>query len=1394
MALRVLALALSLAATLTGAEAQPTAGAGAATGPLPTAARSNLPRGRGMDWSLSGYREGREPIPNPPATLNVRSFGARGDGTTDDTAALQAAVKAANAGPTGGVILLPAGTYVLNRPLTVLRGGVVLRGEGQGRTVIHIPRSLSDVFSGTWSAGADGTVESSWSFGGAFISFRGVPQRSGNPATLLATVSSPVAAGDVRVPVSSTARFRVGQRVRIYVNDASTAGGRRRLLQSAAASAASAVNLTSTLLGQPAPAWLLNDPVFQSALEGRRARGGSGGGGLTVQEALVAEAVAAAEVGAEDASSAEDASVLAPAPAEDGSVAAASLDPTPRMATDGTLVAWVYGDNMADSGSEGAVDQDEVWVPGKVAAVGQGWIQLERGMPFPVRAGWRGEVHLDAPSLQEGGIEGLTIRFKWTPAARHFADRGYNALQFGHGSNSWAANVTILNADNALFFTHMQRSTLRGITVGVTAPRTNPRWPDAYNGHHAISVTEAHSNLVAEFRVATRWIHDVTVASGASLNVFTQGGGADLNIDHHRAGPFGNLFTDIGVGLGLRPFHSGGRDDRGAHAGRTSTFWNLRSASGRPLRLPACDWGALLNFVGSWTGDGCPSEQWLVKALPPGGPQNLAARRRRWPTAATAAAAAAAPASAAPELRPIQPAPAPLTADGFVPRTASPAAAPAVLQPLLQGAVAACQQCFGSTRLVGVYLRGSLAQAGCFVPGLSDADFVALHLPAGSAEEAAAEAAALAAAAARLQASFPQCAKVDIQAVALPPGSPLHTWAQRWQRRHAAAAGEDSSSSGSSCSSGGSCSSLPPSALAGQEALAFQLKTQAVCLAGWDLPAALPDVAALPPLDLLPRLVSDVQVALQAAVRRAPQLQTGQQQQQQQQQHAAPADGEGLDAAARAVRWALKRSIRAALELALCCAGGAADAAAAPAFSRDLWWCVQGAATCYPQLQPLLTEALGLYVSLAAAGSSAEQQRAAVAEGGKAAAQLAARIDSLLLGAMLAEEPGWLTYHTAGDGGSSSDSSGTGGGGGGWWQRLRVRAWAATAGDDLERGLLGAAPPPVAAPVSSPVLTLDWRQPEARQQAARIIEAAMAEDRQDGSSSSDAAAAAAAAAGPEHLSQPVLLKGAAAHWPAVRRWSLARLAWAGLQGRARLAPSLQFPFTEPRLAALLAQQRGVAALPSCVARMDAAEFAARMQRSNPCGLRSLVYGPQGGASAATAAPAAAAAAEAAGDCHEYAYFQAELPVELLAECDLSSPPFALPAARGEQPRALRQAHTARVWAGVQGSVSPTHYDLSHSFLTQIRGRKCMQFWSPDQQPYLYFYPDSHLLRRRSRVDMHAPQPGRFPLFGRATAREALLEPGDVVFFPSRWAHYTESLDASLSVTSRYAGQAGEGGE
>lgn len=61
--------------------------------------------------------------------------------------------------------------------------------------------------------------------------------------------------------------------------------------------------------------------------------------------------------------------------------------------------------------------------------------------------------------------------------------------------------------------------------------------------------------------------------------------------------------------------------------------------------------------------------------------------------------------------------------------------------------------------------------------------------------------------------------------------------------------------------------------------------------------------------------------------------------------------------------------------------------------------------------------------------------------------------------------------------------------------------------------------------------------------------------------------------------------------------------------------------------------------------------------------------------------------------------------------------------------------------------------------------------------------DTHLLRRRSRVNVHAPDPSRFPLIARATAQECLLEPGDVVFFPSRWGQCLPRLEQDCGARS-----------
>ena len=67
------------------------------------------------------------PIPKtqPMAAFSVMSFGAKADGKTDDTVAFQKALSAA--APKGGIVLAPAGRYLIAGSLTITEG-VTLRG------------------------------------------------------------------------------------------------------------------------------------------------------------------------------------------------------------------------------------------------------------------------------------------------------------------------------------------------------------------------------------------------------------------------------------------------------------------------------------------------------------------------------------------------------------------------------------------------------------------------------------------------------------------------------------------------------------------------------------------------------------------------------------------------------------------------------------------------------------------------------------------------------------------------------------------------------------------------------------------------------------------------------------------------------------------------------------------------------------------------------------------------------------------------------------------------------------------------------------------------------------------------------------------------------------------
>lgn len=82
-----------------------------------------------------------------PGALNVRDYGAKADGVTDDTAAIQRAIDAC---PTGGTVSFPAGTYAINSTV-YLRSGITITGAGTNQTVLVMPRKSAATVMRTWN-------------------------------------------------------------------------------------------------------------------------------------------------------------------------------------------------------------------------------------------------------------------------------------------------------------------------------------------------------------------------------------------------------------------------------------------------------------------------------------------------------------------------------------------------------------------------------------------------------------------------------------------------------------------------------------------------------------------------------------------------------------------------------------------------------------------------------------------------------------------------------------------------------------------------------------------------------------------------------------------------------------------------------------------------------------------------------------------------------------------------------------------------------------------------------------------------------------------------------------------------------------------------------------------
>ena len=164
---------------------------------------------------------------------------------------------------------------------------------------------------------------------------------------------------------------------------------------------------------------------------------------------------------------------------------------------------------------------------------------------------------------------------------------------------------------------------------------------------------------------------------------------------------------------------------------------------------------------------------------------------------------------------------------------------------------------------------------------------------------------------------------------------------------------------------------------------------------------------------------------------------------------------------------------------------------------------------------------------------------------------------------------------------------------------------------------------------------------------------------------------------------------------------------------------------------------------------------------------------------------------------EHLYVQALAPPSLLRDVDLSF--------LGN----FGARDACRVWACRGGVYSPLHYDAQDSHLVQATGSKRVVLWPSTTLEALRPYDASSPLARRLRVDIRMDGAaaaeaalrrgderglpagetgpsgdGAYEQVARG-AVEAILEPGDALFFPADWVHHIESRgDLSVALSLR----------
>lgn len=372
------------------------------------------PKGRLQDFSYAGYHAGEKMIPNLSVVKNVKTdFGAKGDGTTDDTVAFKNAI----AGTSQGALYVPPGRYLIKDRLAIKKSNFVLRGSGQSQTTLYFPKSLEEILglNVAWKWGGGGLIWVGYTYEDPGIAAAG---------TVLTKVIASALKGENVLSVSNSSALVAGQIILLKQEDQGT-----------------------------------NLSLWAHLHDG----------------------------------------LIAPDPA--------------------------YGRGI-------------IYWPVEIEAVTSGKITLAQPLRFDVRLEWLPVVQKFIPSVQETGIENLTIEFPDIPYEGHQRNEtGYNGFTFRGAINSWMRNVDIKNPDNGGSLDSLSKQvTLQNIRlISRSWKEGDYIFQGGYSGHHGISFgSHVHDNMLTDFEIVGAFIHDITVNHKNSGNVIRKGKGENINFDKVR--------------------------------------------------------------------------------------------------------------------------------------------------------------------------------------------------------------------------------------------------------------------------------------------------------------------------------------------------------------------------------------------------------------------------------------------------------------------------------------------------------------------------------------------------------------------------------------------------------------------------------------------------------------------------------------------------------------------------------------------------------------------------------------------------------------------------------------------------------------------------------------------